>query len=179
MQWLPGFYWKEKDGKRNTFIGGSFQSLEVAILLWEELAMPPSLMWQWQILHEALVRASGGEATKALGTIASQIAYSRYVGALMAKVSEGEKVGKLKYIWGPAEGAKVGDGKGVGCVPGDPKALMQVNRYTEEGGQIVWYFLVSDGSEFIEDGQRASKEEAVLAAEEVYASSGLCKKSLI
>lgn len=63
MQWQPGFYWKEKEGKRNTFVGASMQSYEVAILLWEELAMPPALMWQWQILHEALVRASGGEAT--------------------------------------------------------------------------------------------------------------------
>ncbi|SFK97902.1 hypothetical protein SAMN04488518_11325 [Pseudovibrio ascidiaceicola] len=175
MQWLPGFYWKEKEGKRNTFVGASMQSYEVAILLWEELAMPPAFMWQWQILHKALVKASGGEATKALGTIAAQIAYSHYVGALTAHAPEREEMKKLKYIWGPAEGARIGDGKGIGRVPDDPDILMRVDRYTEDGGQVFWYFLLAKGRELIEDGQRNSKEEAVLAAEEAYDSSLLCK----
>lgn len=100
MQWLPGFYWKERDGQRNMFVGGSLLSFEVAILLWEELAMPPCLMWQWQILHKAYVRASGGEATKPLGTISSQIAYCHYVGSLKAQPPEREEMRKPKYIWG-------------------------------------------------------------------------------
>lgn len=78
---------------------------------------------------------------------------------------------KLKYVWGPAEGARIGDGKGIGRVPDDPDILMRVDRYTEEGGRVYWYFIVSRGRVFIEDGQRNSKEEAVLAAEEVCTTS--------
>ncbi|WP_208990165.1 hypothetical protein [Pseudovibrio brasiliensis] len=179
MQWLPGFYWKERDGQRNMFVGGSLLSFEVAILLWEELAMPPCLMWQWQILHKAYVRASGGEATKALGTISSQIAYCHYVGSLKAQPPEREEMRKPKYVWGPAEGAKIGDGRGIGRVPDNPEIFMRVDRFTQENGAIGWYYVVSEGREFIEDGHRLSKWEAVLAAEEVYDSSGICKASLI
>ncbi|WP_208978294.1 hypothetical protein [Pseudovibrio denitrificans] len=56
---------------------------------------------------------------------------------------------------------------------------MRVDRFTQENGAIGWYYVVSEGREFIEDGHRLSKWEAVLAAEEVYDSSGICKASLI
>lgn len=171
MQWLPGFYWKEMEGKNNVFLGGSLLSFQVAILLWEEFAVPPALMWQWQVLHEGIVRASGGEATRALGTMASQNAYSRYIGALPTHNSQSSRPRKLRYIWAPANGSQPGDGKGVGRVPGDPLVRLRVSRCNEQSDKSLWFFRVTRGAEEIAQGYRASKGVAVFAAEDAYVRS--------
>lgn len=171
MQWQPGFYWKEMEGYAQTYLGGSMRSKEVAILLWEEHAAPPALMWQWQILHEGFVKASGGEATKALGTIAAQTAYSTYIGNLYAYDPEATPAKTLKYIWAPEKGARYGDGQGIGRVPRDRSIRMRVKKCTEQSNSSLWSFVVTRGVEKIASGYRGSKRDAVIAAEEAYDES--------
>ncbi len=171
MNWEPGFHWKEMEGKANAFLGASMRSKEVAIVLWEDHVVPPAVMWQWQVLHKSQIRASGGEATQALGTIAAQKAYSRYVGSLKSDVPDTPPPRALKYIWAPARGASYGDGQGVGRVPRDRSVRMRVSRCAEKSDMSLWSFIVTRGPEKIASGYRGNKREAVFAAEQAYDES--------
>lgn len=171
MQWQPGFYWKEMEGCSDTYLGGSMRSKEVAILLWEEHALPPAIMWQWQVLHKGHVKAQGGEATKALGTIAAQSGYSSYLGHLTAYVPETSSQKRRKYIWAPINNTNSGDGLGIGRVPRDLSVRMWVSKCAKESDLNLWSFLVKKGDTKIASGYRGSKHDAVIAAEEAYDES--------
>ncbi|KZL24239.1 hypothetical protein [Pseudovibrio sp. Ad37] len=171
MGWQPGFVWKEVTGKANTFLGASMRSKEVAIMLWQEPAAPPALSWQWQVLHMGEKKASGGEASRALGVISSQQAYSRYVGTLTDFHLKSAAPRKLRYIWAPDRGAAFGEGRGVGRVPGDRTVRMRVQKCVEDSQHSLWSFIVTRGAEKIASGYRSSKADAVFSAESAYDDS--------
>ncbi|WP_153039826.1 hypothetical protein [Pseudovibrio sp. Ad37] len=171
MQWQPGFVWKEVTGKANAFLGASMRSKEVVIMLWQEAKAPPALSWQWQVLHMGEWKASGGEASQALGVISSQQAYLSYVGTLTAFQVKPTTSRRLKYIWAPDKGAAFGEGRGVGRVPRDRAVRMRVQRCVDDSEVSLWSFIVKRGAEKIASGYRGSKADAVFEAEQAYDDS--------
>ncbi len=131
----------------------------------------PCLSWQWQVLHIGKRKASGGEASQALGVISSQQAYLSYVGTLTEFQVKPNIPRKLKYIWAPDKGAAFGEGRGIGRVPRDRGVRMRVQRCVENSEVSLWSFTVTRGAEKIASGYRGSKADAVFEAEQAYDDS--------